>query len=103
MSYKFKLLALFTAAALTGCGAIPPRPSVSTPPLAPPAALVENCDLVPPPNVKLYSQSPPEKKEELLYTFSMAQMDSMVLCNKKKASLRLWISEQQRLHLLSTK
>lgn len=103
MPYPSKLFALLGALVLTGCAAPFVRVSPPSAPLAPPQALVKNCNLIAPPNVELYSLSTPEKKEELLYTFSMAQMDSLVRCNEQQESLRLWISEQLRLYLLTNK
>lgn len=103
MRYTIKLFVLLSALALVGCAAPVVHIQEPSPPLAPPQKLVQNCDLIAPPNIDIYSLSPPDKKEELLYTFSMAQMNSIVLCNKKQEKLRLWISEQQRLHMLTKK
>lgn len=91
--------AVATFFALMGCAAPKEQTSFHYTALAPTKEMMRDCLLTPPPNPKAYAASTAAKKEELLYTLSLAQMDALVLCNKQWDSLRTWVSEQQRIYL----
>ena len=93
------LLIIAALAGLTGCAGSKEKISAHYTAVTPSKDMMRDCLLTPPPNPKIYSTSPAAKKEELLYSFSLAQMDAMVLCNKQWDSLRTWVSEQQRIYL----